>query len=63
MRKSVVDQAKGNESYIYICWVLYIYIYIGVWRLSETNTNKFQETRLSKSKPRSKFVWIHKTRI
>ena len=44
MRKSVVDQAKGHESYI------------GVWRLSETNTNKFQETRLSKSKPRSKFV-------
>ena len=38
-------------------------IYIGVWRLSETNTNKFQETRLSKSKPRSKFVWIHKISI
>ena len=75
MRKSVVDQAKGNESYIYIYIYIYIYlymlgvvyiniyIYIGVWRLSETNTNKFQETRLSKSKPRSKFVWIHKTRI
>ena len=50
-------------QHIYMLGVVYIYIYIGVWRLSETNTNKFQETRLSKSKPRSKFVWIHKTRI
>ena len=33
MRKSVVDQAKGNESYIhiYMLGVVYIYIYIYIY--------------------------------
>ena len=41
---------KGNESYMYV----------GVQRLSETDTNKIWETRLRESELRSKFVWIYK---
>ena len=42
--------AEGNESYIHI----------GALKLRETNPTSFRETRLRESKPRSKFVWVHK---
>jgi hypothetical protein len=50
MRVSFVEQAKGNESYMYV----------GIQKLSETNANKFWQTRLRESEHRSNFVWVHK---
>ena len=43
--------AKGNESYINI----------GAVKLRERNPiASFRETRPRETKPRSKFVWVHK---
>ena len=35
---------------------------IGALRLSETNTNKFRETRMRESQHRSNFVWGQKAK-
>jgi len=44
MRKSVVDQAKGNESYIhvYMLGVVYIY-YIYIYWCLEAERNEHQQ--------------------
>ena len=50
MRVSLVEQAKRNESYLYV----------SVQRLSKTIANIIWDTRLRESKPRSKIFWVHK---
>ena len=44
--------AKRNKSYVNI----------GDLKLRETNPTSFRETRPRELKPRSRFVWVHKTK-